>query len=135
MQHTLSSIVRILLCRRRIHWRTGCPAEIHDPVCLPSLPAVRRKCLLPAGRIWSDVGPHESYLDRFSVPGVVAEKESQPVAEFADDRRIELAWMTTVKPPDRPLFRDRIERAQRGRSVHSLRSVQNVIIHICRATQ
>jgi hypothetical protein len=59
-------------------------------------------------RFGGEIRPQEANANRFPLKSIVGVKRSNAIFESADYRRIEMAWVTPVDPPNGPLFLRRI---------------------------
>src|SRR5262249_43881923 len=88
------------------------PGELHDPVGLPGLTAVRGELLFPPRRCRRDVGPDEVRPDRLAVVGVVAVEIAAPFGEGTHHGWEERAG-AAARPVERPFLGVHIEQSQR----------------------
>src|SRR5579871_6210091 len=75
-----------------------------NPVCLPCLPAIGRKCLFPAGCI-RRCDPEITYEDALAIVVFLIVKLTAPVLELADRGRQRERSDTLAAPVDAPLMR------------------------------
>ena len=88
------------------------PHELHDPVCFPGLSAVPRERLLTARAAALVCVPNEANDDRLSVQTVIGKESTDLIGKISDDWHVKIVGGATVKPPDGPLPRRRIEGAE-----------------------
>ena len=82
-----------------------------------------------------DVRPDEADEDRPAVERVLGDERPDAVLEAADDGRIEAARVAAVEPPDRPLVRVGVERAERDRPVRAGGQLEDVVVDVAGPTE
>src|SRR5262249_51774834 len=75
-----------------------------DPVGLPRLPSIRRKCLFPSRRGACDIGPDEADINTFTLEEFLVVKFAPSILEAADHRCFQHST-GAVCPVDTPMLR------------------------------
>src|SRR4029453_11818527 len=103
--------------------------EIHRPVGLPGFASVNRERLLPM-RFVGEIRPQEADANRFPLQGIAGVKRSDTIFESAGYRRIEMAGVTPIDPPNGPLFFRPIKSAERPPTISAGRKIEEILIHV-----
>src|SRR5688572_17275359 len=107
---------------------------MHYPVDLPGGAAVRREALLPPRRGRDDLRPEEAYLDRPAVEGFIRQEGADAVLEAAPHRLIDRG-IALIEPPDQPLSRLGVERADGDGAIGSGGQLNDIVVDVALAAE
>ena len=109
-------------------------AEVRGPVGLPGLAPVTGESLFPVGGGGGDTGPGEAHLDGLAAQSIIGIEGAHAVLEASLHRRVQIAGVAAVVPPDGPGAGLGVIGAHRQTVIGAVRPAHLVVVHVAVAT-